>query len=259
MTILFYLIALGIVSLAAIIPLVVSRKHHATMITYSYWLLLVAVGSGLYQLFHLLEEAHEAGFPAVPYAGWFFLGLVVFGAIDMLVHHTFHGANDDCHCEDCDTKSFNPRALPYIFPNFIHALMDGTIIVGGFLASPAAGFTAALLILAHEAPKQAGGFGHLVQVAKLSPSEAVRTSLAVTLAGITLPMLVSLALGSVRIPEIALPIVAGGFASLVLRQLYASISHRDQRPLWIIPAGILISFAVVYGIMVVLSALLGTH
>ena len=186
-------------------------------------------------------------------------GLLFFGAVDMLVHRTFHQAEEDCACEDCDKKAFNPRALSYILPNLAHAVMDGVIIVGGFLASPAAGFTATLLILAHEAPKQAGGFGHLVQIAGLTPKQAVRTSFAVAVGGMAIPMLISLGLGSVSVPQIALPLVAGGFASLVLRQLYASVTNRGTRPFWVIPAGILVSFAAVYSIMLALALFLGGH
>lgn len=61
-----------------------------------------------------------------------------------------------CHKHDCDVHASSGPLL--LLGDAFHNLVDGVVIAGAFLTSPALGLTAALSTIAHEVPQELGEF-----------------------------------------------------------------------------------------------------
>jgi len=102
--------------------------------------------------FHLLPEAYEH----IGYRGGsiaVLVGLSSFFVLERFLHwrHCHHG-----HCDG------HPYTTLSLMGGALHNLLDGFVIGGSFLVSPALGVSTTVVIIAHALPQELGDFGILV-------------------------------------------------------------------------------------------------
>ncbi|MBL8029764.1 MAG: ZIP family metal transporter [Candidatus Doudnabacteria bacterium] len=121
------------------------------------WLLsLVSFSAGalLGDVFiHILPEMAEGGWPE--YAGYYLLfGILTFFILEKFVfwHHS-HSEHDE---------SVHSYTYLSLVSDGLHNLIDGMIIAGAFLVSPALGLATTLAVVFHEIPQEIGNFAVLV-------------------------------------------------------------------------------------------------
>lgn len=110
---------------------------------------------------HLLPESIHMGgeIHGISYA--LLAGLVGFFILERLSllrhdhHHEFDGHD---HPHGHDARSAGSGGWSLLIGSTIHAVADGVLIAGAFLASPLLGVLTALAIATHEVPQQIGNF-----------------------------------------------------------------------------------------------------
>jgi zinc and cadmium transporter len=88
--------------------------------------------------------------PASTVARVVLVGLLLFFVLEKLLVWRH------CHEHDCDVHA-GPGPL-LLLGDAVHNFVDGVVIAGAFLSSPALGFTAALSTIAHEVPQELGEY-----------------------------------------------------------------------------------------------------
>lgn len=142
---------LALLSLAGVAFVALATKARKTIL-----FVLVACAAGAMMsgaFFHLMPEASEA-------VGHFHAAVSVFvgfGAFFLLErflywHHCHHGG--DCHVHPYTTLS--------LVGDTIHNLLDGIVVGGAFMLSPALGWSTTMIIAAHELPQELGDYAVLV-------------------------------------------------------------------------------------------------
>ena len=118
--------------------------------------ILVACAAGAMMsgaFFHLIPEASEA-------VGHFnaavsvFVGFGTFFLLERFLywHHCHHGG-------DCDVHPYTTLSL---VGDTIHNFLDGIVVGGAFMLSPALGWSTTMVIAAHELPQELGDYAILV-------------------------------------------------------------------------------------------------
>jgi len=102
---------------------------------------------------HLIPELSEEGFSTN--LGLTFLGAIVFFFLMekfIHVHHSHTSHNEEVH------------SMVYVtqLGDTLHNFIDGMVIAGSFLVSPALGVASTVAIILHEIPQEIGNFGILI-------------------------------------------------------------------------------------------------
>lgn len=132
-----------------------------------------------------------------------------------------------CHHEHCAVHSFSYLNL---FGDAAHNFIDGLIIGGSFLVSPAVGWITTLTVMTHEIPQELGDFGVLLY-GGLSKSQALTynfcsalTAVVGTVCGFFFARQSGIFTGAL------LAFTAGGFIYIAARDLLPELHEvRDQK------------------------------
>jgi zinc and cadmium transporter len=190
---------ISLCSLIGVVTLGMSTKSLSKILMY-----LVAFSAGTLMGNAFLDLIPEAannlpistvmGLTLVSFIGFFFIEKVL---------HWRH-----CHNGQCDTHSFGTLNL---LGDAIHNCIDGLVIAGTFLLSPALGLSTTFAMAAHEIPQEIGDFGVLLH-AGFTKRKAIMANLAVALTSVLGGILgFSYISQNPMFSYYLLPIAAGGF------------------------------------------------
>jgi zinc and cadmium transporter len=145
-------------------------------------------------------------------------GVIAFFVLEKVLHwHHAHLPSEEV---------LHPVAWTNLIGDGLHNFVDGTIIAGSFLVSPALGVATAAAVAVHEVPQELGDFGILVH-AGLRPRKALALNLLTALAGIA--GAVGLLLADRIMDGLAaylVPFTAGGFVYIASTDLLPEL-HRE--------------------------------
>lgn len=187
-------------------------------------LLLVSFAAGALlgdAFLHLIPEIAEsaAGFDPLASAG-LLAGVLSFFVLEKILHwHHSHFPHEEM---------LHPVAVSNLVGDGLHNFLDGAIVAGAFVASPALGFATAVAVAVHEIPQELGDFGILVH-AGLTPRRALLLNF---LSGLTAVagMAATLTFFPVEaIERVLLPFSAGAFVYIASTDLIPEL-HKEPEP-----------------------------
>ena len=120
------------------------------------FLVSFAAGSLLGDVFlHLLPELTEAGGKIISYSLVILLGILLFFILEKILYWR--------HCHIPTTEDHpHPLGMNNLIGDGLHNFIDGLIIAGSYLVSPALGLATTLAVFLHEIPQEIGDFGILI-------------------------------------------------------------------------------------------------
>lgn len=173
--------------------------------------------------FHLLPEAIEAEDNNFSLWFWVLGGIIVFFVLEKIICWR--------HCH-IPTSENHPHRLGMmnLVGDGLHNLIDGIVIAGSFLFSPALGVATTLAVIAHEIPQEIGDFGVLIH-AGYSRAKALFLNFlsAVTAA---LGALIALLIGQQmeNFAALIISFTAGGFIYIATADLIPELK-KESHPL----------------------------
>ena len=220
----FSLLSVGIVSLVSLAGLVTLSQNEARTRRLAALLVSFAVGALLGDAFvHLIPQAFKQGtvtlWPSLLILG----GMLLFFVVEKLLRHE-HGLLHRYHHPEASTHP--ELAAVNILGDAIHNFIDGVLIGGSYLVSPALGLATTVAVLFHEIPQELGDFGILIH-SGLSVRRAVLLNLASASVAI-LGSVSALLLGAVSgaaVTMVLIPVTAGGFVYIAAADLIPELQH----------------------------------
>ncbi len=105
---------------------------------------------------HLLPEITEKSGFTLQISLTFIAGILFSLIIEKLINWN--------HCHDHNCKGTNERAFTYmiLYGDSVHNFIDGLVIGGSYIVSPAVGIASTLAVILHEIPHEVGDFGALL-------------------------------------------------------------------------------------------------
>jgi zinc and cadmium transporter len=220
----FSLVSVGIVSLVSLAGLVTLSLNEARTRRLAALLVSFAVGALLGDAFiHLIPQAFRQDmvtlWPSLLILG----GMLLFFVVEKLLRHE-HGLLHRYHHPETSTR---PELVAVnILGDAIHNFIDGALIGGSYLVSPALGLATTVAVLFHEIPQELGDFGILIH-SGLSVRRAVLLNLASASVAI-LGAVAALLLGAVSgeaVTLLLIPVTAGGFVYIAAADLMPELQH----------------------------------
>lgn len=211
------------VALVSVISLVgslalVFKKEVLEKIT----IILVAFSAGALfgdAFFHLLPEMAANGGDIHAWLS-VVLGILIFFVLEKIICWRH------CHVPTTDEHP-HPFGVMNLIGDGLHNLIDGMIIAGAFLVSPALGLATTLAIVAHEIPQEISDFGVLIH-AGFTKKQAVFYNLLSATAAFVGAGAVLLA-GGTGLNGYIIPFTAGGFIYIAGSDLIPEL-HKETAP-----------------------------
>lgn len=149
------LTAVIFVSLLSFLGSLVFVLPQANLEKITFWLVSFATGALFGDVFfHLLPELSKSGFNVLEGA-LILSGILLFLITEKIVCWR--------HCHEPISKNHpHPLAVMNLVGDGMHNFLDGLIIAGSFLISPAVGMATTLAVVFHEIPQEIGDFGVLL-------------------------------------------------------------------------------------------------
>ncbi len=248
----FSLVSVGIVSLVSLAGLVTLSLNEARTRRLAAFLVSFAVGALLGDAFiHLIPQAFKQDmvtlWPSLLILG----GMLLFFVVEKLLRHE-HGVLHRYHHPDASTRP--ELAAVNVLGDAIHNFIDGVLIGGSYLVSPALGLATTVAVLFHEIPQELGDFGILIH-SGLGVRRAVLLNLASASVAI-LGAIAALLLGAVSgaaVTMVLIPVTAGGFVYIAAADLIPELQHdRSGRGL-LIQVGLISLGMGVMGLLAILE------
>ena len=210
-------VLISLFSLAGVVTLIVKKDLFEKIIY-----LLVALAAGVLMgnaFLHLLPEAVEQFGSSSFLFAWVLIAFVFF----FLLEKIFHWRH--CHKGKCPVHSFGWANL---VGDSFHNFIDGLIIAGGFIYSPALGLSTSVAIALHEIPQELSDFGVLIY-AGFSKKQALLLNLLVALTAVAGGIVGFYLLHSVTLlTKVLLPFTAGGFLYISASDLVPEIRKHER-------------------------------
>jgi zinc and cadmium transporter len=150
-------------------------------------------------------------------------GMLLFFVVEKLLRHE-HGLLHRHHHPESGGRP--ELAAINVLGDAIHNFIDGVLIAGSYLVSPALGLATTVAVLCHEIPQELGDFGVLIH-SGLSVRRAVLLnvgSASVALLGAVVALLLGEVWGPV-VTEVLIPMAAGGFVYIAAADLIPELQH----------------------------------
>ncbi len=187
-------------------------------------LLLISFAAGALlgdAFLHLIPEIAEsaAGLDGLASAG-LLAGVLSFFVLEKILHwHHSHLPHEEV---------LHPVAVSNLVGDGLHNFLDGAIVAGAFVASPALGLATAVAVALHEIPQELGDFGILVH-AGLTPRRALLLNFASGLTAVA-GMAATLTFLPVEATQrLLLPFSAGAFVYIASTDLIPEL-HKEPEP-----------------------------
>jgi len=172
---------------------------------------------------HLIPEAFEEADSFLKVSLFVLLGIVIFFILEKVIHWRH------CHIPTSDEHP-HPLGMMNLIGDAFHNFIDGMIIAGSFLISPALGLTTSLAVLLHEVPQEIGDFGILLH-AGYSRKKALFFNFLSALTAV-LGAILTIIIGT-RIEGIThfiVPFTAGGFIYIATADLIPELKKEVNIP-----------------------------
>lgn len=194
---------------------------------------------------HLIPEAFSKIASPIKISLFILLGIIIFFILEKFIHWR--------HCHVLTSEDHpHPLGMMNLIGDSFHNFMDGVLIAGSFLISPALGLTTSFAVFAHEIPQEIGDFSVLLH-AGYSRQKAVFFNFLSALAAIVGAVLTLLAGNRIgNISQFIVPLTAGGFIYIASSDL---IPELKKETALIKSAGQLLAILSGIGLMVLLLAL----
>lgn len=127
---------------------------------------------------HLLPEGAEM-LEVTQFSQYVLATIVIYFLMDTLLHWHHCSTHSKEH-GDCNEGSHKSLSIRSLIGDGVHNFIDGILIAGSFIASPALGITTTLAVVLHEIPQELGDFGILIH-AGYSKQKAALANLSVGL------------------------------------------------------------------------------
>ena len=230
----FYsLISVFIVSLISLVGVLVLALNKNFLPKLLYCLVSLAAGGMLGDVFiHLLPEIFKDSDFDKKLSLFIFLGILIFFVLEKFIRWR--------HCHECypEENPSHKHIQPFGYVNLIgdglHNFINGIMIAGSYLASPAIGIATTFAVVFHEIPQEIGDFGVLLK-AGFSRLKAIFFNLLSALAAVIGALLILII--NVQADVVSffiIPLTAGGFIYIALADLVLEL-HREtgaKKSLW---------------------------
>ncbi len=204
----------SILSLVGILVLLIKKKKLEKIL-----MLMIAFSAGALlggALLHLIPEALEESSP-ISVSIYILVGIIIFFILEKIVHWRH------CHKISCDDHPHHLGSMNLI-GDAVHNFIDGAVIAGSFMVSPALGVTTTIAVILHEIPQEIGDFGVLLY-AGYKPKKALIFNFISALFAVVGAVVVLL-IGDFT--EIIIPITAGGFIYIASADLIPEL-HKEVK------------------------------
>jgi zinc and cadmium transporter len=246
------LVSVGIVSLVSLVGLVTLSLDEARTRRLAALLVSFAVGALLGDAFiHLIPQTFKQDavtlWPSLMILG----GMLLFFTVEKLLRHE-HGLLHRYHHPESIARP--ELAAVNILGDAIHHFIDGALIAGSYLVSPALGLATTAAVLFHEIPQELGDFGILIH-SGLSVRRAVLLNLGSASAAV-LGAVAALLLGAVSgaaVTGLLVPITAGAFVYIAAADLIPELQHDRTGRALLVQIGLMAMGMGVMGLLAVLE------
>lgn len=231
------------VSLIGIFTIFVNTEKLKKMLLF---LVSFAAGVLLADAFlHLIPEAFSETASPIKISLFILLGIIIFFILEKIIHWR--------HCHVLTSEDHpHPLGMMNLIGDSFHNFMDGVLIAGSFLISPALGLTTSFAVFAHEIPQEIGDYSVLLHAGYTRQKALFFNFLTALTAilGAILTILVGNKIGNIT--QFIIPLTAGGFIYIASSDL---IPELKKETALIKSAGQLLAILLGIGLMVLLLAL----
>jgi len=211
-------LAVSIISLIGIFAVIIGRDNLNKMV-----MMLIGLSAGALlgdSFLHLIPEAVQDGGPNLWL--WLLAGILTFFILEKIVHWRH------CHLPTAADHP-HPVGLMNLVGDSLHNFIDGMVIAGSFLISPALGLATVIAVVSHEIPQELGDFAILIY-AGYSQAKALFynfISAALSIIG----ALFALAVGGrlEGFTNFIIPFTAGGFIYIAASDLFPELKKDNER------------------------------
>jgi len=211
-------LAVSIISLIGIFAVIIGRDNLNKMV-----MMLIGLSAGALlgdSFLHLIPEAVQDGGPNLWL--WLLSGILTFFILEKIVHWRH------CHLPTAADHP-HPVDLMNLVGDSLHNFIDGMVIAGSFLISPALGLATVIAVVSHEIPQELGDFAILIY-AGYSQAKALFynfISAALSIIG----ALFALAVGGrlEGFTNFIIPFTAGGFIYIAASDLFPELKKDNER------------------------------
>jgi zinc and cadmium transporter len=188
-------------------------------------LLLVSFAAGALlgdAFLHLIPESAEGpGGLEVSASVWLLGGILSFLVLEKVLHwHHAHLPHEEV---------IHPVAVSNLVGDALHNFLDGAIIAGAFVASPATGWATTIAVLLHEIPQELGDFGILVH-SGVAPRRALALNFLSGLIALVGAVATLSLLPLESVEQLLVPFSAGAFVYIAGTDLIPEL-HKEPEPL----------------------------
>lgn len=186
------------------------------------YLVSFAAGALLGDAFiHLLPESFAEADSFLAASLFILIGIVFFFILEKIVFWRH------CHIPTSESHP-HPVGIINLVGDGFHNFIDGVIIAGSFLASPALGVATTIAVILHEIPQEIGDFSILIH-AGYSRAKALTFNFLSALLAI-LGAVVTIAIGSSieNLTSFLVPLTIGGFIYIAAADLLPELQHESH-------------------------------
>jgi len=218
---LYSLISVFAISLVSLIGIFTISANLDKLKRALLFLVSFAAGAMLGDAFiHLLPESMEETSSFTTVSIFVLAGIAMFFILEKIIFWRH------CHIPTSEGHP-HPVGIINLIGDGFHNFLDGVIIAGSFLASPALGLATTIAVFLHEIPQEIGDFSILLH-AGFSRKKAIQfnfLSALVAVVGAILTILVGARLGNIT--AFLIPFTIGGFIYIATADLIPQI-HREE-------------------------------
>jgi len=166
---------------------------------------------------HLIPEAFESGGNRIGI--WIIGGMLVFFCLEKFLKWR--------HCHEVDCHEEEQIAWMSLSADSVHNFLDGLMIGGSFMSSPALGISTSLAIILHEIPQEIGDMAILIH-GGFSVKKAALTNLLTAFFNLAGVLVIFLIGKGIRESSL-LALTAGGFIYLAASDLIPELHRHESR------------------------------
>lgn len=226
----------SLVSLVGVFFLFLSQNRVERLVMF---LVSLSAGTMLGEVaIHFLPELSQRSGQGMALWYWFLAGILLFFVLEKIVH--WHHCHNLEECEHAKTLG-----VMNLVGDGLHNFIDGAVLAGAFMVSPALGLATLVAVIAHEVPQEIGDLGVLLHAGYSRAKALALNFLSALLAIIGAATALLLNAKIDNLTDYILPITAGSFIYIATADLLPELKkdtalHRSAAQL----LGILLGIAI---------------
>jgi len=212
-------LAVSALSLVGVLTLILPKNN---LVKVTVFFVSLSAGALLGDSFlHLLPEA-AAKSSGLGVWLWLLAGMLIFFILEKIIHWR--------HCH-LPTTIFHPHpvGLMNLIGGGLHNFIDGAVIAGSYLISPALGLSTTIAVISHEIPRELGDFAILIY-AGYSKFKALFYNFLTAAASVIGALLALIVGGRVAgFADFIVPFTAGGFIYIAASDLFPELKKDNEK------------------------------